>query len=47
MLTEFLNNNKPIHYEEMFMTDKKPTKVVYWGHSEKRGWAEKFEKQLV
>jgi len=47
MLTEYLNNNKPIHYEEMFMTDKKPTKVVYWGHSEKRGWAEKYEEQLI
>ena len=26
------------------MTDKKPTRVVYWGHSDKRGWAERVEK---
>jgi len=25
------------------MVDKNPTKVVYWGISEERGWAERVE----
>ena len=45
-LNEFLNNSKPIHYEEMFMTDKKPSRVVYWGNSKSRGWAERVEKKI-
>jgi hypothetical protein len=45
-LTEFMNNGTPIHYEEMFMTDKNPSRVVYWGLSETRGWAERVEINL-
>ena len=45
-LTEFINNNTPIHYEKMYMTDKNPSRVVYWAHSPKRGWAERQEIQL-
>ena len=45
-LTEFIKNNTPIHYEKMFMTDKNPSRVVYWAHSPKRGWAERQEIQL-
>ena len=43
MLDDFLNHGKSIHYEEMFLTDKKPHKVVYWGYSKERGWAERCE----
>ena len=25
------------------MTDKKPARVVYWGYSPQRGWAERAE----
>lgn len=46
-IAEFLKNGTPIHYEEMFMTDKKPSRVVYWGHSETRGWAERVEEQIL
>jgi len=42
-LKNFLNNGTPIHYEEMFLTDKKPARVVFWGYSDKRGWAERIE----
>lgn len=42
-LQKFLDYGAPIHYEKMFMTDKNPKRVVYWGHSEKRGWAERVE----
>jgi hypothetical protein len=42
-LTMFLEQNTPIHYEKIFLTDKKPAKVVYWAHSPERGWAERHE----
>ena len=45
-LNNFMSNNKPIHYEEMFLTDKNPTRVVYWANSNKRGWAERVERQI-
>jgi hypothetical protein len=30
----------------MFLTDKPPSRVVYWGHSKSRGWVERFEDKL-
>jgi hypothetical protein len=45
-LEKFLNNKGPVHYEEMFLTDKEPSRVVYWGYSNKRGWAERVEIKL-
>jgi hypothetical protein len=27
----------------MFMTEKDPVRVVYWGVSKERGWAERVE----
>jgi len=42
-LSKFLEQNIPIHYEKMFLTDKAPSKVVYWAHSPERGWAERYE----
>lgn len=45
-LERFINNNEPIHYEEMFLTDKTPSRVVYWGISKERGWAERVEFKL-
>jgi len=42
-LTKFLEQNIPIHYEKMFLTDRKPAKVVYWAHSPERGWVERHE----
>ena len=45
-LKNFLENGTPIHYEKMFLTDKTPSRVVYWGHSESRGWVERFEDKL-
>ena len=40
-LEDLVRDGKPIHYEEMFMTEKIPVKVVYWAISKSRGWAEK------
>ena len=45
-LKNFLENGTPIHYEKMFLTDKTPSRVVYWGHSKSRGWVERFENKL-
>lgn len=42
-LDSFLKQGKDIHYEEFFLTDKIPYKVVYWGFSKERGWAERYE----
>ena len=42
-LKEFTENGKPIHYEKMFLTDKNPSRLVCWGHSPTRGWAERIE----
>lgn len=46
-LTDFLTHGTPIHYEEMFMVDKLPHKVVFWAHSKERGWAERVEHILA
>ena len=45
-LTSFMEKGTPIHYEEMFLTEKKPSRVVFWGYSDKRGWAERAEIKL-
>ena len=42
-LKEFIEGGKPIHYEKMFLTDKTPARLVGWGHSPTRGWAERVE----
>jgi glycosyltransferase involved in cell wall biosynthesis len=43
-LQRFLNGKGSIHYEEMFLTDKNPSRIVFWGYSPKRGWAERVER---
>lgn len=45
-LTYFMENGTPIHYEEMFLTNKIPKKMVFWAYSETRGWVERVEKSL-
>lgn len=45
-LTSFIENGTSIHYEEMFLTDKRPAKVVYWAFSETRGWVERQEQYI-
>jgi len=42
-LTQFLDSGSPIHYEEMFVSNNTPTRVVYWGISKESGWAERVE----
>jgi hypothetical protein len=45
-LNSFLEFNTPIHYEEFFLSNIKPVRVVYWGYSETRGWAERVEHKI-
>jgi hypothetical protein len=45
-LKSFLENGTQIHYEEMFLTEKNPSRVVFWGYSQKRGWAERVEYKI-
>ena len=46
-LKQFMEKGIPIHYEEMFMTDKPPARLVYWGLTDNRGWAERIEIKLL
>jgi hypothetical protein len=40
------NQGQNIHYEEYFLTDRIPTRVVYWAHSEEKGWCERVEHKI-
>ena len=40
------NNGHNIHYEEFFLTDKIPSRVVYWAYSEEKGWCERYEHKI-
>jgi hypothetical protein len=42
-LENFMNKGERIHYEEFFLTDTEPKRVVYWAYSEQRGWCERVE----
>jgi glycosyltransferase involved in cell wall biosynthesis len=42
-LEYFMRTGIPIHYEEYFLTNYKPTKVVFWGFTEEEGWVERIE----
>ena len=44
-LTSF-NGGNNIHYEEFFLTDKIPSRVVYWAYSENKGWCERYEHKI-
>jgi len=38
-----MTTGKPIHYEEMFLTNRTPKRMVAWAHSKERGWVERVE----
>lgn len=40
------NEGQNIHYEEYFLTDKMPSRVVYWAYSDEKGWCERYEYKL-
>jgi len=45
-LQQFIQTGTPIHYEEMFLTDKTPAKVVFWAYSNERGWLTRIEQKI-
>jgi hypothetical protein len=45
-LENFMNRGQQIHYEEFFLTDKDPKRVVFWAYSNERGWCERVEHQI-
>lgn len=46
-LKHFMETGQPIHYEEFFLTEKLPRKVVFWGYSNERGWCERTELDIT
>jgi len=45
-LKHFMETGQPIHYEEMFLVEKEPKKVVFWAYSNERGWCERIEHSI-
>jgi hypothetical protein len=45
-LQDFIDGKARIHYEEFFLTDRKPKRVVYWPFSNKRGWVDRIQINL-
>jgi glycosyltransferase involved in cell wall biosynthesis len=45
-LHNFMSTGNPIHYEEYFLTNKKPARVVFWGYTEEDGWVERIEEHI-
>ena len=45
-LSNLINVGTTIHYEDMFLINKQPARVVYWAHSRDRGWCERIEQKL-
>jgi len=45
-LEYFMRTGIPIHYEEYFLTNYKPTKVVFWGFTDEEGWVERIEHKI-
>ena len=45
-LQNFMHKGQQVHYEEFFLTDEKPTRVVFWGFTEEEGWVERIEYQI-
>ena len=42
-LDDFMSGKGIIHYEEFFLTDRKPYRLVFWPHSNLRGWVDRME----
>ena len=42
-LAQFVQTNQQIHYEEMFLVEKNPKRVVFWAYSNDRGWCERIQ----
>ena len=45
-LKNLIEKGENIHFEDFFLVDRKPARVVYWGYSKERGWAERIEHKI-
>jgi hypothetical protein len=45
-LQDLIDKGQQIHYEEFFLTDKIPSRVVFWAYSNQRGWCERVEHKI-
>jgi glycosyltransferase involved in cell wall biosynthesis len=45
-LEHFMTTGTSIHYEEYFLTDEKPFRVVFWGFTEEDGWVERVDYKI-
>lgn len=45
-LQKFIKFNESINYEEMFLTEKKPARLVIWEYSNERGWGKRMETKI-
>ena len=45
-LKNLMEKGENIHFEDFFLVDRKPARVVYWGYSKERGWAERIEHKI-
>lgn len=45
-LDDFINYNINIHYEEYFLSEIQPRRVVYWGYTDEEGWVERIEHEI-
>jgi len=45
-LKNLIEKGENIHFEDFFLVDRKPARVVYWGYSKERGWSERIEHKI-
>ena len=45
-LKNLIEKSENIHFEDFFLVDRKPVRVVFWGYSAKRGWSERVEHKI-
>ena len=46
-LKRLIEHGETIHYEEMFLGNETPARVVYWANGMERGWCERVEHQIT
>jgi glycosyltransferase involved in cell wall biosynthesis len=45
-LQNFMETGHNIHYEEYFLSNDKPVRVVFWAYTNEEGWVERIEYKL-
>ena len=45
-IKDFMTKGTPIHYEEMFLTEKYPSRIVFWAYNNRSGWSDRVEMKI-